>query len=260
MRIREYSLIARHQDVRFKAAVVADLHDHAYGRVLECLAKISPDFILAPGDITESLITPPAQGECREGILFLEEAVRIAPTFYSLGNHEIGARHKELSHRDRYSQGQGRIHPDWREAIRCTGAVLLDECFITWRGLTIGGLGSGLWREGRVPNLKWLENFTAQKGYKILMCHHPEYFDRYLRSRQIDLVVSGHAHGGQWRVLGRGIYAPDQYLFPKYTDGVHEERLVISRGVSNTAAPIPRFFNPCEVVMLQVKGYSGEKN
>jgi predicted MPP superfamily phosphohydrolase len=66
------------------------------------------------------------------------------------------------------------------------------------------------------------------------------------------MIVSGHAHGGQWRVFGRGVYAPDQHLFPKYTSGVHEGRLVISRGVANTVSPIPRFFNRREGVVVSV--------
>ena len=69
----------------------------------------------------------------------------------------------------------------------------------------------------------------------------------------IDLTVSGHAHGGQWRFLGRGVYAPDQGLFPKYTSGLHENRLVISRGVANSVPLVPRFFNPCEVVTVTVE-------
>ncbi len=252
MRKREYTLTSPRVETGFRAAIVADLHDRPYERVTACLKEISPDLILAVGDITEALTHPLSDGVRHRGIKFLEEAAGIAPTFYSLGNHEIGARHRELLRSSNRPEGQRGIHPHWREAIRLTGANLLDESFVTWRGLTIGGLGSGLWREGREPDLAWLESFTAQKGYKLLMCHHPEYYDRYLRPLDIDLVVSGHAHGGQWRFFGRGVYAPDQHLFPKYTDGVHEGRLVISRGVANTAAPIPRFFNPCEVVVVNV--------
>jgi predicted MPP superfamily phosphohydrolase len=118
--------------------------------------------------------------------------------------------------------------------------------------MAIGGLGSGLLNPGRVPKYPWIDDFAKNDCYKILLCHQPEYFDRYLRPFDIDLFVSGHAHGGQWRIFGRGVYAPDQHLFPKYTSGLHENRLVISRGVSNSAKPIPRFFNPREVVIISV--------
>ena len=72
-----------------------------------------------------------------------------------------------------------------------------------------------------------------------------------LRDRNIDLVLSGHAHGGQIRLLGRGLYAPGQGILPAYTGGLHSGphgKLLISRGLSNTALPVPRLFNPPEIV------------
>jgi hypothetical protein len=72
-----------------------------------------------------------------------------------------------------------------------------------------------------------------------------------LRERKIDLTVSGHAHGGQWSLFGRGLFAPDQGLFPKYTRGVHEGRLVVSRGLSNSIR-LPRIFTPTELLYLTV--------
>ena len=116
----------------------------------------------------------------------------------------------------------------------------------------MGGMRSGLLNPGRMPDLDWLDGFCRTPGYRILLCHQPEYFDRYLRDYPIDLFVAGHAHGGQWRLFGRGVFAPDQGLFPKYTSGVHEGRLVISRGLSNTVTPIPRLFNSRELVVVEV--------
>ena len=104
----------------------------------------------------------------------------------------------------------------------------------------------------------WLSEFERQKGYKILLCHHPEYWslrEPYLLSRRIDLVLSGHAHGGQFRFLGQGVYAPGQGWFPKFTSGVHggpNGKLVISCGLSNPARTVPRIFNPTEVVYITI--------
>jgi predicted MPP superfamily phosphohydrolase len=84
------------------------------------------------------------------------------------------------------------------------------------------------------------------------LCHHPEYRDKYLKDRSIDLILSGHAHGGQIRLLGRGLYAPGQGIFPKYTSGIHAN-MIISRGLSNTAGFIPRLFNPREIVYIVPK-------
>ena len=101
------------------------------------------------------------------------------------------------------------------------------------------------------PNLDWLDSFEHSGMFRILLCHHPEYWPRYLRKRSIDLVLSGHAHGGQIRLFGRGLYAPGQGIFPRYTSSVHEGRLVVSRGLANTTV-IPRLFNPPEIVYVEL--------
>lgn len=254
MQVTRYRLPTKKQGVSFTCAVVADLHDFPYDRILPVLHREKPDMILIPGDLTESL-EDEWQPETfhRPGLSLLWEAVKIAPTFYAFGNHESGACHKNLRNASHLAPGKGSVHPSWKEIIRESGAILVDENWVTFRGITVGGLGSGLLNPGRVPVYDWIEAYANQPGYKLLLCHHPEYYDRYLRPYDIDLIVSGHAHGGQWRVFGRGVYAPDQPLFPKYTSGVHEGRLVISRGVVNTVKPIPRFFNPCEVVVVRVE-------
>ena len=256
MKTTHYCLKAPSPDIRFKAAIVADLHDHPYREILPILERERPDLILIPGDLTEWL-----KGGIRSphpGLGLLSKCAAIAPTFYSLGNHEIGAHHGRIYQAK--LAGQEEIPPyvlpaRWKNTIDESGATLLDNGYVTWQGegtgaLSIGGLGSGLLNPGHIPDMAWLDGFANTPGYKLLLCHHPEYFDRYLRPYPLDLIVSGHAHGGQWRVFGRGVYAPDQHLFPKYTSGVHEGRLVISRGVANTVAPIPRFFNRREVVVV----------
>lgn len=91
--------------------------------------------------------------------------------------------------------------------------------------------------------------------YNILISHRPELIKLYSKY-EYDLVFSGHAHGGQFRIpfIG-GIYAPMQGLFPKYTSGVIEEgktKLVVSRGLGNTTIPI-RVFNQPEVVNIILK-------
>ena len=89
------------------------------------------------------------------------------------------------------------------------------------------------------PNTNWLNLFEKQNGYRILLDHHPENYDQYTRMREIDLILSGHNHGGQIRLLGKGVYARNQGLFPKYDGGIFDNRLIVSRGLSNTL-PIPR--------------------
>jgi len=100
--------------------------------------------------------------------------------------------------------------------------------------------------------LKWLERFSAMKGYKILLCHHPEYYKRFVKGKDIDLILAGHAHGGQIRLFGKGLFAPGQGLFPKYTSGVYDGRLLVSRGIANMVK-IPRLFNKGEVICIELK-------
>ena len=76
-----------------------------------------------------------------------------------------------------------------------------------------------------------------------------------LSNRDIDLVLSGHAHGGQFRLFGQGFFAPGQGWFPKYTSGIHHGkhgRMIISKGMANTVKFAPRLFNPTEVVYIEV--------
>ena len=259
MKLTRYSLSDNGRGVSFRAAVVADLHDRPCPRLLPLLREQRPDLILIPGDLCERLdedrLNDLAAGDPkRPGLDLLAELSAIAPTFYSFGNHEIAACHSAI-YRARVA-GKPLPRPaiarKWLDAIEAAGVTLVNQSFVQWNGLCIGGLGSGLLNPGWRPNLDFLDDFAEADGYKLLLCHHPEYYNRYLRPYSIDLVVSGHAHGGQWRIFGRGVYAPDQPLFPKYTSGVHEDRLIISRGVVNSVPLVPRFFNPCELVMIEV--------
>ncbi len=259
MRVTHYRLSNKVPSVSFRAAVVADLHDRSCPALLPLLREQRPDLILIPGDLCERLdvgrLQDVSKGEPhRHGLTLLREMTAIAPTFYSFGNHEIGACHGHI-YKVKVSGGELSlpvIAQKWLKIIESAGVTLLQEDFVHWNGICIGGLGSGLLNPNGIPDLHFVDAFAKEDGYKLLLCHHPEYFDRYLRPYSIDLIVSGHAHGGQWRFFGRGVYAPDQPLFPKYTSGVHEDRLVISRGVINSVPPIPRFFNPCELVMIEV--------
>ena len=259
MQNTRYRLTADQPHISFKACVVTDLHDRPYARILPVLRREKPDLILLPGDITEQMDTAPAAVP-HTGLELLAECAAIAPSFYTFGNHEIGGCHRNIRESKRMRAERKPLDftlpPLWKRQIESTGAVLLHQSYTVWNHLVIGGLGSGLLNPGWVPDLAWLEDYVSTPGYKLLMSHHPEYYDRYLRPYGIELTVSGHAHGGQWRIFGRGVYAPDQGLFPKYTAGLHENRLVISRGVANSVPMIPRFFNPCEVVTVEVRSKS----
>ena len=111
------------------------------------------------------------------------------------------------------------------------------------------GIGGSAHAAAHKPETTWLSDFAAQPGYHILLSHHPEYWP-LLKNENIDLILSGHAHGGQWRFFGHGVWSPGQGWWPRYTKGVYEGRLVVSAGLSNTTW-VPRLFNPTEVLYIE---------
>ena len=229
-------------------AVLSDLHGQDPTEAIAALRRARPDYSLMPGDIFEKL-DGTMDDRAESGFCLLEAATKIAPTFLSIGNHENG--------------GIGSWRPDWRwrireeteiseqnlERIRKSGAILLRDEWVMYDGIAFGGLSSGLAKPDHLPRVDWLDGFCALDAPRVLLCHHPEYYPKYLKALPIDLTVSGHAHGGQWRVFGRGVFAPGQGLFPKYTRGLYDGRLVVSAGIKK-GGRIPRIFNEPEIVFL----------
>ena len=255
-------------EVPVSLALLGDLHGQPWQGVVNSLRRNQPEVIAIAGDIVygqhptddlSPLVTQPYI------LPFLERCAETAPTFLSLGNHEWMLDERDL--------GQ----------IRGTGVRLLDNEFTEYGGVVFGGLTSavvsgyrayksarprgteryprpgaeeadGCLRQKKMPELSWLEAFGSAPGYHILLNHHPEYYP--LIPKGIELILSCHAHGGQWRffnpVKGRsqGVFAPGQGIFPKWTRGVYDGRLVVSAGLANTAWA-PRLFNPTEVVYLR---------
>lgn len=251
LKTTRYFLNTDRRDLRLRIAVASDLHGSHQKEVLQILQTEKPDLILIPGDLMEDndLILPTSSGYD-----FLRECAKLAPTYYSYGNHEIGCYHK----------GKPWLKPtpvtlpdEVRGYVEETGVILLDDQCVSQGDLCLCGLRSGLNGKINKPNEEALKSFDAQKGFRILLCHHPEYYMPYVRKTGIELTVCGHAHGGQWRIFGRGVFAPGQGIFPKYTSGVLENRCAISRGIGNHTH-YPRIFNAPEVLMLYY-GYTPEQ-
>ncbi len=231
-------------------ALVSDLHGNDPTDVLKFLDEEAPDYILMPGDIFEKLDR--SNGRLFENSLrLLNEASKIAPVFYSTGNHEDGAVRMWLKRRKSTSHMQRKYNKDALSKIKNSGVIMLEDSYVLKDGIVFGGLSSGLINPDRTPKLEWMDEFLDAPHPKVLLSHHPEYYKKYLKNKDIDLIVSGHAHGGQWRFFGRGVFAPGQGIFPKYTYGVHDGRFVISTGLER--GDVPRFFNPIEVVFIKIK-------
>ncbi len=244
-------------NIPLRTALLADLHDRPFGWITRSLIAHKPDIICIAGDTAHRFDFSDdrlAIQQTRYVLPFLKACSEIAPTFMSLGNHEW-----RLCEEDIALLGE-------------TGATVLENSYCSFGSVLIGGLSSAgytaykkhrrhsaerypEWHHGDCPHSfaperSWLDDFCAREGYKILLCHHPEYRDKYLSSLPIDLVLSGHAHGGQIRLFGHGLYAPGQGILPEYTSGIHGN-MVISTGLANTAGMIPRLFNPREIVYIE---------
>ena len=234
---------------KLRFALVSDLHGEDPQDVIQILKEERPDHILCPGDIFERL-DGSREAINENGFRLFEVIGTLAPTFFSVGNHENGGvRSWNPGWKNRSLEKYYR--PEDVERIKRAGVRFLDDGYVIEDGIAFGGFTSGLINEGNIPHTKWLEEFDGLDIPRVLLCHHPEYYKKYLSESKADLIVSGHAHGGQWRVFGRGVFAPGQGIFPKYTAGVHDGRFVISRGLKS-GGKIPRIFNPREVVFIDV--------
>lgn len=221
--VTEYSIFAPVNE-KICFAFVSDLHHCENGPVINAIDAVSPDAVLVGGDFMHNM------SFYTKGFDFLRICAKKYSVFCSLGNHE------------------GRYEGDIYKAVEDTGAVLLDNTHTVFEDVLIGGLTSGFLTDN-VPNTAWLKDFSRLDGYKILLSHHPEYYKKYIDSTNVDLVLSGHAHGGQWRFFGRGVYAPGQGIFPKYSGGFYRSRLIVGRGIGN-AHRIPRINNNPEIVKI----------
>ena len=161
---------------------------------------------------------------------FLRGAARLAPVFLSLGNHEEALLPEDLAF------------------LAENGITLLDnaDAALTLHGvpLCVGGLST-------VADEAWLERFSRKDGCKLLLCHHPAYYDSMVAGRDIDLTLAGHNHGGQIRLFGRALFCAGGGLFPKYARGVYHDRMVVTAGCANTVA-MPRWGNPRELVLVNL--------
>ena len=219
--VNHYDITSPKLKAPLRIALAADLHDKPFEYIIEAIKAAKVDIIAIPGDLVNSYASTYSVG-----VHFLAACAKLAPTFYSSGNHEM------------------RIGSIPEADIDKSGAVFVDDRFVLFRDCVIGGFPT-------LGDIKSLDHFASQNSFKILLSHHPEHYKKHHRMRDIDLILSGHAHGGQVRIFGQGLYSPGQGILPKYTSGVHENRLVISRGLCNSRK-VPRLWNNPELVIVNL--------
>ena len=262
MKITQYTLESTKITNQISIACVSDLHGRDPHKVISALTKMSPDLILLAGDIFE-VANIYMEKRNENSINFIREIKNIAPVYYCFGNHEIYYSHaNKRVNRIPEKSMQKKIIDD----IQRCNIHLINDSFESVvckeNALYIGGItcGSDTDPESNInePNLSVVSRLDDRSNFKILLCHYPHYYEKYLKNTDIDLILSGHAHGGQWRIFGRGVYAPHQGIFPKFTSGIHDGRHIINRGAVNNSKPIPRFFNPPEIVEIILNTQTGK--
>lgn len=230
--------------VRF--ALVTDLHSCYYGKgqsqLVNMLENGQVDAVLLSGDIFDNKFSDD------NSKVFIEAIADKYPCFYVTGNHEI------WSHREN----------EIKDYLKSMGVTVLEgnssTIVLNGNEIDICGVDD--------PTYMTLEDWKKQidsasaasdpEHYKILISHRPEKVDIY-KEYDFDLVVCGHAHGGQWRIpfTGRGVVAPDQGRYPMYVDGLYElddkTKMIVSRGLCRERMPYPRFFNHPEIVIIDVE-------
>lgn len=191
--------------------------------------KEKPDFIAVTGDIIH-LYTPRNREVALEAVSSLKE---VAPLLYIAGNHEMRNKGYRL----------------FRKEVAEAGGTVLDDRSVEICGITVVGLNGASLRNDKI------EKITPPVSPKILLAHEPQFFEKYAAAGY-DLILCGHAHGGQWRIpfTKIGLFAPGQGKFPKYTAGVHEKgksKMIISRGLGNSEFPL-RLFNRPEIISIEI--------
>ena len=211
----------------YKILQISDLHNKEFGskqnKILAKIEKINPDIIVVTGDL-------------------------IAPIYYVSGNHEAWSGSYDELKSNLENSGVVVLDNQKIEVMNDSDSIdiigLADTSFIESDWLEYGG-------NAETKNL--LNTLTeGTTNFKILLSHRPELFDIYSNSN-VNLIFSGHAHGGQFRLpfIG-GLIAPDQGFFPKLTEGIHtsnDTSMIISRGLGNSIIPV-RILNRPELIVV----------
>lgn len=251
IQITNYDITSKKVKNEIIIAQISDLHNTSFGKhnktLVNKIKDIKPDIIAITGDLIDSSKT-----NITVAMNFINQAVKIAPIYYVPGNHEAW----NLSD-----------YSTLKDKLKKAGVVVLEgedkEIKVKDNKISLLGITDPDYiGEAGISELDVVSTDLDTLSYDsdnlvILLSHRPELFSAY-KHRDIDLVLTGHAHGGQFRTsLSGGLLAPDQGLFPKYTSGIYKDKedktqMIVSRGLGNSVIPI-RINNNPEVVVVNVR-------
>lgn len=240
-----------------RLVVLADLHESLDAADLQKLVTLTeqagPDLILLDGDMLNG-DSADASRLCG----LTERLGQIAPIYCALGNHELAYLEAGTS--------------PLIEELEQAGATVLERSYAdldTGGGIRLGGLYEYAFAlddfntcdpDRMDPEVYgFLQDFQATDRCKILLCHRPDsfVFGEAASTWDVDLVISGHLHGGQVVLpLVGGVFGGDQGWFPRYVHGVYEKEnvtLAVTSGLGTQPERLPRFQNPPEVMVLDLE-------
>lgn len=244
MVVRQYAVKTDKVSKPVRLAVVTDYHGCDYGpdgaELVQAVSALAPDAILLVGDMFS------ADGDPEAELRMFRQLGSIAFTCYVTGNHEYWEHNV----------------PQLLAQITETGVTVLDQSCVS---LVVDGLRINIcgipdpyaYVDTEVALNRAVEDID-HPAFTVLMAHRPELIEKYAATGSFDLVVSGHAHGGQVRIPGivNGLCAPNQGWFPKYAGGRYDvdgTTLIVSRGLSTQRQMgVPRIFNRPELVLIEI--------
>lgn len=228
-----------------KIVFLSDLHSCYYGKdqhtLVETVKRSEPDIIILGGDLIDD------RKKETNAHKLVEALAPLYPCFYATGNHEFWS--DKVDSIKSYLTSVGVTVLDGNCTTVDVGGNLIDICGVDDPTY----IGDDLWRK----QLDTAYSLTDSSHYRILISHRPELVETY-KQYDFDLILTGHAHGGQWRIpfINIGLYAPHQGLFARYISGEYSlsncSTMLVSRGLSREDMPLPRFFNFPEVVYIRI--------
>ena len=233
----------------FKIAQVSDIHCDRVGlsdlSFIKKIKDFNPDIIVITGDVLDSY-----NNDMDIAYNILSQLAIIAPCYFVSGNHELRLpeEYEQLINRMKklnitYLHNRKLLITKNNESINLVGVE--DYNFFKNEDKL----------NHRANFIKTLEELYSPNHFNILLSHRPEKFPIYADVKY-DLIFSGHAHGGQWRIpFVGGIFSPSQGFFPKYTNGnyvLEDSTLIVSQGLGNSSFPI-RINNRIELVLATLK-------
>lgn len=264
LKVAAYEVSSSKIESAVRIVFVSDLHSCLYGpgqeKLLEAVAAQEPDLVLLGGDIVDDVL-PRGNAE-----LFLAGISAAYPCYFVTGNHEIWDEDTDGILAMIQGYGVPILRGDW-EMVEIRGQAFnlcgVDDPAIT---ITDGALVGTREQLAALAGLGGGGNGFDPRLFTILLSHRPELVSEYGKY-DFDLVLAGHAHGGQIRIPGimNGLLAPDQGIFPKYAGGFYafkgeggsgngqkDWQMIVSRGLAKESTIVPRVFNRPELVVVEL--------